>query len=330
MTGLLEFRDTIINIYRRYEGIINLVVKFLLVLLAMTYINGKIGYEDKLTSVLPVLIISLICTLLPGTAIVALLALVIVVHLYALAMEAALVGAILFLIMFLLYFRFTPKDSMLLVVAPTTYMLGFPQILPIAGGLLYNPASAVTVVLAQIINSFITFVAENETTIGASSEEEDMIAKFRFIIDGIMKNHSMMILAAAAAITVLIVYLIRRLPVKYSSHIAIVTGAIMQLILVLIGDMMYSTNTAIGSAFLGVIVATAIAEVIAFFLFNLDYSRIENVQFEDDDYYYYVKAVPKVALQELNHQVKTINASRYMDEEDEEGIRYDEMDPEER
>ena len=26
---------------------------------------------------------------------------------------------------------------------------------------------------------------------------------------------------------------------------------------------------------------------------NLDYARIERTQFEDDDYYYYVKAIPK-------------------------------------
>ena len=30
-----------------------------------------------------------------------------------------------------------------------------------------------------------------------------------------------------------------------------------------------------------------------FLFMNLDYARTERVQFEDDDYYYYVKAVPK-------------------------------------
>lgn len=34
--------------------------------------------------------------------------------------------------------------------------------------------------------------------------------------------------------------------------------------------------------------------LIEFLCFNLDYSRTEKVQFEDDEYYYYVKAVPKV------------------------------------
>jgi hypothetical protein len=41
--------------------------------------------------------------------------------------------------------------------------------------------------------------------------------------------------------------------------------------------------------------------VVEFFMMDLDYARTERVQFEDDDYYYYVKAVPKkmVAVKEV-------------------------------
>ena len=45
-------------------------------------------------------------------------------------------------------------------------------------------------------------------------------------------------------------------------------------------------------------------------LFDGDYSRAENVQFEDDEYYYYVKAVPKVILSRPKKTVKKINAQR--------------------
>ena len=37
-------------------------------------------------------------------------------------------------------------------------------------------------------------------------------------------------------------------------------------------------------------------------------SRTERVQFEDDEYYYYVKAVPKMYVAVKEKQVKTINA----------------------
>ena len=40
----------------------------------------------------------------------------------------------------------------------------------------------------------------------------------------------------------------------------------------------------------------------------VDFTRTEYVQFEDDDYYYYVKAVPKVKVTTQNVKVKRINA----------------------
>ena len=43
------------------------------------------------------------------------------------------------------------------------------------------------------------------------------------------------------------------------------------------------------------------------YAFNLDYARTEKVQFEDDDYYYYVKAVPKITVTAKKVKVKKIN-----------------------
>ena len=46
--------------------------------------------------------------------------------------------------------------------------------------------------------------------------------------------------------------------------------------------------------------------MLEFFVFNVDYSRTEHVQFEDDEYYYYVKAVPKNTVTAPQKRVKTI------------------------
>ena len=41
--------------------------------------------------------------------------------------------------------------------------------------------------------------------------------------------------------------------------------------------------------------------------FSVDYARSERLQFEDDEYYYYVKAIPKVAVTTPEKTVKKIN-----------------------
>ena len=47
-----------------------------------------------------------------------------------------------------------------------------------------------------------------------------------------------------------------------------------------------------------------------FFIFSVDYTRTEHVQFEDDDYIYYVKAVPKMSVTTQEINVKKINAQK--------------------
>ena len=60
---------------------------------------------------------------------------------------------------------------------------------------------------------------------------------------------------------------------------------------------------------LGSVVAGCICFILQFLFFNLDYRRTENVQFEDDEYYYYVKAVPKMTVAAPTKTVKKINTA---------------------
>ena len=52
-------------------------------------------------------------------------------------------------------------------------------------------------------------------------------------------------------------------------------------------------KTRLLSGILLVIAALLTAAAAQAFLFSLDYRRTENVRFEDDEYFYYVKAIPK-------------------------------------
>lgn len=312
MTTLLELRERAISVYSQYENYVNMGAKFLVVLLGLIYLNSQIGYQTTLAGGLPTFLIALICTLIPAGMIVAVYGVIILVHLYSLALEAAAIGAILLLVMLLVYYRFTPRDSMLLLLYPIFRTIGIPYALPIAGGLLYSPASGATVAVGIITDSFIRFVHQNETAISSASgtDTDGMVSRFQFLLDGIMQNHGMMIRVIAVIAAAVAVYLIRRLPIRQAWIIASGIGALSQLLILLIGAMIYNTDISIVGVLFGSIVSFGVGAVISFFLFNLDYTRIENTQFEDDDYYYYVKAVPKNIYARPKRTVKTINIRR--------------------
>ncbi|MFR8755782.1 MAG: hypothetical protein ACLVG5_03065 [Clostridium sp.] len=109
---------------------------------------------------------------------------------------------------------------------------------------------------------------------------------------------------------ILVVYLIRRLSIDYAWLAAIVTGSVAELVVIFIGDFVFGVPAAPLEMVVGMLVSAALAALYNFFIFSVDYSRTEYVQFEDDDYYYYVKAVPKMTMSTTDVRVKKINTHR--------------------
>lgn len=113
------------------------------------------------------------------------------------------------------------------------------------------------------------------------------------MLDNIAKDKTMFVMAVAMAATLVIVWLIRKIAFKYAWSIAIAAGAVVYIVCVIFGGAALGTEISMGGTIVGMLIAAALALVLQIFLFSLDYTRTQIVQFEDDDYYYYVKAVPK-------------------------------------
>lgn len=309
MTALLELRENLKKIYSRNEAFILPVIKFLLSFIVLSIINGKMGYMTKLDNMAIVLIVSLLCSFLP-TGFMAFFAMMFaVLHMYALSIETAAVGLVVFLLLYLLFLRFTAKEALVVVLTPVLCMLKLPYVMPVAMGLIGTPASCVSVGCGVVVYYLLQTVITNAPTINSMGAEE-ATAKLRLLIDGMLGNKAMLVTIAAFAITVIVVYLIRRMSVDHSWTIAMVAGVMIEVMILLVGDLMYDTNLSIVSALLGAVVTLIACKIIEFFRFCLDYSRTEKVQFEDDEYYYYVKAVPKMTVAAPNNTVKKINTQR--------------------
>ena len=56
------------------------------------------------------------------------------------------------------------------------------------------------------------------------------------------------------------------------------------------------------------VVSVLIGLVLEFFVYGGDYTRTERLEYEDDEYYYYVKAVPKALVATSERSIKKINA----------------------
>lgn len=309
MTELLLAKERLKTFVGRYEVYLKPLGKFLFALLALLMINASTGYMERLNSVSIVLIIALMCSFLPMNFTIICSAGFIIAHFYALSMECALVALILFLILALVYFRFSPRDAVIVLLLPMCFYLKIPYVIPICTGLVASPVSAAAVACGVVVYYMVDYVSGNVSGLSAL-EAEDIAGRFRYVVDGFLKNRTMAVVIVAFVVTLIIVYVIRRLSIDHSWTIAIIAGTITQMLVLLLGALLMDADVSIVGIIVGSLVSAGIARVVEFMMFQMDYSRTENVQFEDDEYYYYVKAVPKVVVSRPEKTVKKINAQR--------------------
>ncbi len=307
MSTLLEIRETMKQIYTKYEIYITPVLKFILSLFTLLLINLNLGYMSKLNSLLLVLVISLACSFLPINLIIVISAGFVLGHLYAVSLECAMIAFALFTLLFLLYFRFSPKDTLVILLLPLCFLLRIPYVIPIAVGLVASPASVVSVSFGIVVYYLIAYIKQNATAL-SSMDADNVVAKVKFIVDGMLNNKEMLVVVIAFSAALVCTYLIKRISMNYSWIIAMSSGTVLNIIFLLTGDLMFDTNISIFGLIFGSFVSIALLMVLQFFVFNVDYSRTEYVQFEDDEYFYYVKAVPKNTVAKTEKTVKKITS----------------------
>lgn len=309
MTTLLVWKEYLKATYAKYEVYITPVAKFLLALIALLIVNGKLGFMERINSFSIVLIASLLCSLLPWSAIMLMGSLFILLHLYALSLECAVVVFTLFLILYLLYFRFSPNGAIAVLLTPITCAMGLPFTVPVSVGLVGSPAGAVSVACGAIVYSVIATISESVQALN-SIDAENAVQRYRYVVDGLLNNKAMIVLVAAFVIVVALTYTIRRLAINHAWTIANIAGCVAGIVVLLVGDLALDTNISIWKMVLGAVLSFGFVKVLQFFVFNVDYTRTERVQFEDDEYYYYVKAVPKIKMTKPEKRVKKINTPK--------------------
>lgn len=310
MTNLLVIKEQLIKIYARFEAYITPLLKFLTMLFSLIIINSNVGFMNRLKNPAIVLIVALLSSFLPLNVMILLAGLFIILHMYALSLECAVIVGLVFLLMFVLYFRFTPKDSIAVILTPVCFALKIPYVMPLSMGFVGGPLSCISVSCGVVVYYILNYVKNNSEQLAGSEEAENAMSGFKYVIDSLIKNDTMILMVIAFSVMVVLVYMIKRLSVNYSWRIALGAGAIVGLLIVLIGSASMDADISAVGAIFGTLVSALLVLVLQFFIFNVDYSRTEYVQFEDDEYFYYVKAIPKLSLEAPQVKVKRINPQK--------------------
>ena len=292
---LLKARDRMSRFYGEHDTVIRILAKFCMALCAFAMINASLGQISFLCNPVVVGALALVCAFLPSNSTVMIGAGMILVHFYGISLEAAIAGGGMLIVGMLLYFSIAPHSAVPLILTAITMRMGIPSAAAVLFGLVGGPLSAVGV----IFGVFTWYLVETTNRMGGTLESqavdaaEAMVQKMTELMNSVISNREMAVMAAALAILLWIVWLIRRMAVKYAWMVAAGTGLLIYVGIRCISGVVLQIPVPALTVILDVALAAVTAMAAQAFLFSLDYRRTENVRFEDDEYFYYVKAVPK-------------------------------------
>ena len=144
-------------------------------------------------------------------------------------------------------------------------------------------------------------------------EKDAATSKIVVALNQLLGNRDMYLVLAIMVVTLVIVYIIRKMSIEHAWAVAIIFGILFEAVGMIAGDMVLGISGKTITILVGSIISCVIAFVIQFLFFNLDYSRTERLQFEDDEYYYYVKAVPKAIVAGTDKKVTRFSGKEEQD-----------------
>lgn len=308
MVLILKWKDQILRFVGRYEVFVYAAIRFVVAWIAFSMINRFIGGLDR--GNLISLLLAMACAFLPSGVMLFVSALLIVLQLYSqYGMEMAAGAFLLFVIMFFMYFRFTSGKGMYAILTPILGAAGIPYVMPVTVGLLRQPQHIVSVICGSVTYFAIKNARDNASIFQEGNTADQTVSRLGAAGRQIFGDTEMYIYLVAFAAAAIVVYLICRSTMTHCREVALVTGCILQLLIIGGGEMIIGNTEKIPGIFIGCIISCVISYFVSLMSLSLNYDKVEHVQFEDDEYYYYVKAVPKVSVTMEDKQVTMINSN---------------------
>lgn len=300
---ILELREKLYGVYVSYDKYVRYIFRFALACLVFGCINRCFPYHKTLSGILVTVVLAVVGSCLPDSLFVFMAVVLATVQIYYLApilAVAVFIGSIFLYVMFL---RYSTKTIVFAAVFPVAVLLKIPALPAILIGLFFSPMGVLTVGGGTFCYYMFQAVKHCEVILEGKAEK-DVIAILKQFVDQIMQDQNMYVMVVSLCVVALLTNFVRTRKMAYSFEISIVLSAVAHLIILLLGNLLYNSNFSVAVVIVGSVISAVFAYLIHFFHMVLDYGSMEEVQFEDEDYYYYVRAVPKLKMTIEKKRVK--------------------------
>ena len=292
MDMLRSFKEELQRIYGRNDYWLVPVFRSLFSMLLLFLLCRYLQIEGKMANPMVILLLSLLSFFLPFSFLPCLAGICLLYFFYLKSFLLLGIALVFFVFVFLIQSSVRGKYAVLLVAMPLCFFLGIPYFLPLLVGLTMGLPAVLSLGLGVIVYYFLKFIREYKEQLTLGGDLLEQFEGFSQKISPFVKNKELMLVLLIFCLAALAMYIIRNFSFNYSWELALVSGLILEVLLFAMYTAL-ALKLNLGLALASYLFSAVLAFCVLFFFRDADYRGTEFVQFEDDGYYYYVKAIPK-------------------------------------
>ena len=304
MAKFIRTRGRIRRFYGRHEILLNRLINGIFSFFVLLVLSQYFGFAKILSHAWVVPALALLCAFLPvsGSAIV--MAGYLLIQLMYLSFWVAVTLLVLLVLSFALCMGYRARKVNYLIGITAWHRLHIPYLASMQMALLGGVQDVTTVICGTVVSFYMKEVYDNAALLRSGTESLSPIELLR---DNVFANPLFYIYLVAMSALFIVVYSLRTMNIRHAWMVAITSGIVVEFILMLSGFLFIGQRSRIPELIIANLITFLVGVATNYLVLDLDYSRIERVQFEDDEYYYYVTAVPKIRLEEEQKKVKKLS-----------------------
>jgi len=264
------------------------------------------------------MLMGLLFTILPISMGYFLMAFNIIIQFSASMEVAAMVAAALLLVLFF-YGRLGGRERWMLLFMLLGFYFRIPYIVPLIAGLYFGIQSVFPIIIAVFLWEFYPLAfnlmqverPRADTIIDIPDSFGQTLA---YVMDAVSNNDRWIAIAFVFALVTVVVYVAKKMDVDFSKEIAIAMGVVINIVSFIFLRLAIGIDIHIFQMIILSILCGAAAIIIKFFDVVLNYQRAERVEFEDDENYYLVRVIPKMAIARKERTVRKVSETQQLHE----------------
>ena len=303
MNFFIKLRDGIRTFISRNDEVVSRVFKGIMAYACLLIININFGYSEVLSRGWIAVVVAFLCAFVPGSAFSLVMIIYLFIQLASLSVDVAFVMLVFYGITYILCAIYHGEFYYNVVGIPVAYQIHVPYVLPIQSALFGGANEVTTILCGSVLTYYLKSVKEHASQF---MDTQESISVSDLLMNGMLSNTMFYVFLIAMIDIFLVVYVIRCSDIAHAWLIAVASGVVAGFVILLAGYLMLNRSSQIPWLIIGNVIAFLLGLGTNYLFLDLDYSRLEKVQFEDDEYYYYVTAVPKIRIEKESKEVKKI------------------------